>query len=247
MKAFTYMKEIQNRLKIIILTFFLNICVLIFYKEPIFFILGQYQENNLPYFITTSLTEIFFAFFKLSLLMGLYFTIPIILIQIWAFLTPGLYQYEYQALKKFIYLSIFLYIVCTITTQYIIVPNCWKFFSSLEIKGQESIINIYLETRLKEYLEFYINIFLTLNIIFQSFLVFLILIKNLKINQIVRRRNYIYLTFCTMATIFSPPDVISQVVIGLGQLLIFEIFLFIMLINKGRVTGFEPVTFKATI
>jgi len=122
------MKELKYRGIFIFLTLLTNIVVIFSFKEELIFLLGQHQNTNFPHFITTNLPEVFLCFIKLSIFLGLYFTFPNILLQCWFFLRPALYKYEYQLIKNFLWISIFLFFLGSFSVYNIILPYSWKFF-----------------------------------------------------------------------------------------------------------------------
>lgn len=231
MKVTRYFLEIYNRLLILLLTWGLNFFILFYYKEQIVYILGQHQETTFPYFISTSLTEIFFVYIKLSSFLAFYFAYPIIVIQLALFIIPGLYKYEYLVVRNFLLLSIMLYIGTTIFTYKVFLPYCWKFFSSFQLKAEESLISLHLEARIEDYLSFFFETYFLLNAILHIFLIFLFLLYKITLNYILKYRKLFYLLFFIFATLMTPPDVISQIIVGLFFLVFFEIFLFSLFLS----------------
>lgn len=231
MKVTRYFLEIYNRFLIILLTWSLNFFVLFYYKEQIVYILGQHQEATFPYFISTNLTEIFFVYLKLSSFLAFYFAYPIIVAQIALFIIPGLYKYEYLIVRNFFLLSILLYTATTVFTYKIFLPYCWKFFSSFQLKAEESLISLHLEARIADYLSFFFETYFLLNVILHIFLIFLFLLYKVTLNYILKYRKLFYLLFFLFATLMTPPDVISQIVVGIFFLVFFEIFLFSLFLS----------------
>lgn len=231
-KVTTYFLEIYNRILVLLLTWVLNFFVLYSYKEEIVYLLGQHQENIFPYFISTNLTEIFFVFIKLSFFLAFYFLYPVLLIQIALFLLPGLYLYEYTVLRNLFFLSIIFYVLTTYFTYGVFLPYCWKFFNSFQLNAEESFVSIHLETRIADYLNFFIESFLLLNIVLHIFLVFLFFLHKVTLNFIVKYRKFFYLSFFIFATLLTPPDIFSQIIIGIFFISSFEIFLFSLFLSK---------------
>lgn len=237
MKVTRHFLEIYNRLLILLLTWGLNFFVLFYYKEQIVYILGQHQETTFPYFISTSLTEVFFVYLKLSSFLAFYFAYPIIVIQLALFIIPGLYKYEYLVIRNFLLLSIMLYIGTTIFTYKVFLPYCWKFFSSFQLEAEESLISLHLEARIADYLSFFFETYFLLNAILHIFLIFLFLLYKTTLNSILKYRKLFYLLFFLFATLMTPPDVISQIVVGLFFLGFFEIFLFSLFLSSEYKKG----------
>ena len=237
MKVTTYFLEIYKRLLVLLLTWILNFLVLYFYKEEIVYLLGQHQQNNFPYFISTNLTEIFFVFIKLSFFLAFYFLYPILLIQLALFFIPALYRYEFLIIRNLFFVSIFLYITTTFFTYNIFLPYCWKFFNSFQINAEESLVSIHLETKIADYLNFFIETFLLLNIVLHFFLVFVFFLQKLTLNFIIKYRKLFYLSFFIFATLVTPPDVFSQILIGFVFVFSFEVFLYSLFLSKEYKKG----------
>jgi len=237
MKITRYFLEIYNRFIILFLTWSLNFFVLFYYKEQIVYILGQHQEATFPYFISTSLTEIFFVYLKVSSFLAFYFAYPIIVIQLALFIIPGLYKYEYLIVRNFFLLSILLYIGTTFFTYKIFLPYCWKFFSSFQLKAEESLVSLHLEARIADYLSFFFETYFLLNAILHIFLIFLFLLYKITLNYILKYRKLFYLLFFIFATLMTPPDMISQIIVGIFFLVFFEIFLFSLFLSDEYKKG----------
>nr|AHX24936.1 sec-independent protein translocase [Nannochloropsis oceanica] len=232
MKVTNYFLEIYYRLWILFLTWLLNFLVAYTYKEEIVYLLGQHQQNIFPYFISTNLTEIFFVFIKLSFFLGFYFLYPIFLIQLALFLIPALYKYEYLIIRNLFFISILLYTITTCFTYEIFLRYCWKFFNSFQLNAEDNLVSIHLETRIADYLNFFIETFLLLNIVLHIFLVFILFLYRITLNYIIQYRKFFYLAFFLFATLITPPDIVSQIIVGFIFFMSFEIFLFSLFLSK---------------
>lgn len=234
MRIKIYLLEIYNRLLISLFTILTNFIIFYSYKEQVIYMLGQHQQNLFPYFISTGLTEIFFIFIKLSAFLAFYFSYPIILIQTGLFLVPALYKYEYKIILNYLLLSLALYFSTTLIAYEYFIPYCWKFFSSFQMKADESLVSIHLETRISDYLNFFFEIFISLNIVLHLLLTFLIFLHKFTLDSIVAYRKLIYLLLFVFATALTPPDIISQIVTGAFFIIAFELFLFSLFFSKEK-------------
>jgi sec-independent protein translocase protein TatC len=233
MKVLSYITEIKNRVLITTWTLLTNMAVLVKYNEELYFLLARHQENTIPYFITTNLPEIFVSLIKISLFLSLYFSFITIIIQIWLFILPGLYQNEYKTMKTLIIQSVILYTLGTLTVYKVFVPYCWDFFTGFELKTEETILKIHLETRLNEYLNFFIKISVSLTVLFQGIILIILLIKNIRATLLTKYRKLFYVFLFTIATMFTPPDVFSQITVGLFLISSFELFLLTVYITNA--------------
>lgn len=237
MKVKQYFFELYQRLFVLLFTLVLNFSVLFFYKEQLIYLIGQHQESVIPSFISTSLTEIFIVFIKLSFFLAFYFSYPVILAQLCFFLIPGLYKYEYKIIRNFFIVSIILYLITTLFIAKIFLPSCWKFFASFQLQATKNLVSLQLEPRIDDYLNFFFETFLMLNLVLHVFLIFIFFLRKVTLDFIVKHRRFFYLTFFLFATFLTPPDISSQVFVGLMFLVFFEIFLLSMFITKEYKKG----------
>lgn len=237
MKIKVYIKELQYRLFFTSLTFIINTFIIYKYKEQLIFLLGQHQNSNFPHFITTNLPEVFFCILKLSFFLGFYCSFPVVFLQSWLFIGPALYKYEYKTVKKFLILSICLFILGCFFVYKIILPYCWVFFSAFELNYEENGINLQLETRLQEYLNFFLHILYTLNISTNFCLFLCFFLFTLPVTTLAKQRKIIYFLCFLVSTLITPPDIISQIFIGIFLMLIYEFFVFSLLVIQEYKKG----------
>jgi len=237
MKIKAYMKEFQYRLFFAFFTFILNTFMIYYFKEELIFLLAQHQNTNFPHFITTNLPEVFFCFIKLSVFLGLYFAFPILLFQCWFFFCPALYKYEYEITKNFLLISICLFVLGTFSVYKVLLPYCWTFFSAFELNYEESGVNIQLETRLHEYLNFFIQLLYTLNITIASCIFIGFLLFKFPISTLIKLRKIVYLLCFVAATVITPPDITSQLFTGLVLVFVYESFMFSLFLTQEYKKG----------
>ena len=102
------------------------------------------------------------------------------------------------------------------------------------MKADESIVSIHLETRISDYLNFFFEIFVSLNIALHLLLAFLIFLQKFTLDTIISHRKLIYLLLFVFATLITPPDIFSQILVGVFFLLAFELFLFSIFLSKEK-------------
>ena len=113
-----------------------------------------------------------------------------------------------------------------------IIPYFSEFFLCFYEKNNTSTVlfQTFLEPKLTEYISFILNIFLYTTLFFQIPIVFTIC---LQINLLIKYRKILYIIVLLVATIITPPDVITQILLSLPIycLIEFSIFLRILIIN----------------
>lgn len=229
-----YLNEIKHNLYIYCFLFILIFVINYFYYDQILYMLIKpvIKFKKIEYFILTTLTEAFITKLHISCFISLTIWLIIISIHIWFFIAPGLYKYENtKILQLFFILIIYNYIVLIIIFNTII-PYFSEFFLCFYEKNNTSTVlfQTFLEPKLTEYISFILNIFLYTTLFFQIPIVFTIC---LQINLLIKYRKILYIIVLLVATIITPPDVITQILLSLPIycLIEFSIFLRILIIN----------------
>ena len=83
--------------------------------------------------IFTGLHEGFFTQIKVAFFTSISISLPIILMQVWKFVAPGLYKNERNAMLPFMIATPFLFILGAAMVYYMVIPLAWQFFLSFEI------------------------------------------------------------------------------------------------------------------
>merc|ERR1712076_24073 len=216
-----YLNEIKNRIFLISL-FYTIFFIFLYYYKDILLKLNILLNNKFHYFIFTSITELFTIYIDLVFFVAnliLYFQINYHLI---CFLINGLYLNEYSYLKLFFFYSILIGIINFIICNVFIFPTLVEFFLSYQLNN-----NFYFEAKIYEYLNFYKKIYINSFVQFQlSTIVFLMLNvarNNFNKKIFAKNRKNIYFTCLIIATILTPPDILSQIVFCFFLLNTFEI------------------------
>ena len=102
-----------------------------FLAEPLATVLRE-QGNPDPHLIYTQLYEAFFTRIKVAFFGGAFIAFPVIAIQIWLFVAPGLYRSEKRALLPFLVATPVLFLLGAALAYYFVFPFAWRFFASFQ-------------------------------------------------------------------------------------------------------------------
>ena len=127
-------------------------------------------------FIYTALQEAFFTELKIAFFFALFFSFPLISIQIWKFIAPGLYKNEKHAFLPFLIATPFLFFAGGAMVYFFISPIAWKFFLSYQ-NINTSGIPIRLEAKMGEYLSLMMRFIFAFGLAFQLPVVLTLLAK----------------------------------------------------------------------
>ena len=233
-----YLLEIKNRLCLLAITWLSTMIISYFYKETLLFLLTQSFVNSLSsyftvfYFIFTDVTEIFSVYLQLIIFLSIQTTFLYLLYHLFVFLSPAFFKYEYYYIYLIFKTILIVWLFSVIISNSFLINLTWNFF--LSFQGLSSV-NLHFEAKLSEYLTFYITLYYLCVFYCQIFtFVFLFLgYINTKILYIKKLRKLYYYIFVIFSTILSPPEILSQVLIGLSLVFIYEFFLFIFMLKTS--------------
>ena len=157
-----------------------------------------------------------------------FFRSPLLLIQIYKFIAPGLYKNEKKALLPYLISTPILFLLGGLLVYYLVMPLAIKFFLSFETMGSTSNLPIQLEAKVNEYLSLIMRLIFAFGISFQLPILLNLLARIGVVNSeyLRKRRRYVIVIIFTIMTILTPPDPITQVGLAIPLLLLYELSIF---------------------
>lgn len=198
-----------------------------FLVQPLADAMGPGDSQRLIY---TSLTEAFFTYVRVALFAGVFLTFPVLLIQIWGFIAPGLYKNERKAFLPFLLATPALFFLGGACVYYAVLPMAWPFFLSFQTTAGETALPIQLEARVGEYLDLIMTLIFAFGLCFQLPVVFTLLGRAgiLTPDHLVKSRKYAVIVIFIVAAILTPPDIISQIFLAIPLLGLYELSILLM-------------------
>ena len=237
---YNYFFEFQNRTIYIFIMFFSLVILSYCYKEALFYFLVKpvflsTKGKTSLYFIYTHITEVFMTYFRVSLLSGLYLTLPYLFFQAWKFFLPGFYYSEQSFLNAAFFYSFFIWLITSVLIFLFFLPYLWLFFSEFQLSSIPGTVPFFFEAKLDEYIFFVTRTFFGISLLSQFFSLTLYILfqytqKDLK--NIKNLRSYLYVTTFIFACLVTPPDVISQLIIAIPFILFYEALVFYLLLKN---------------
>ncbi|MCI5054027.1 MAG: twin-arginine translocase subunit TatC [Pelagibacteraceae bacterium] len=226
--------ELRSRLLKSIIFLIITFIVCYIFSDKIYnFLVDPYAQavkgdGNNRRLIFTALHETFLTYLKLAFFAAFFFSCPLILMQIWKFVAPGLYKDEKLALLPFLIATPVLFLLGGMLVYYLIMPLAIKFFLSFETTAINGSLPIQLEAKVNEYLSLVMRLILAFGISFQLpvFLTLLAKVGFITSEYLKTRRKYVVIIIFSMAAILTPPDPITQIGLALPLLLLYEISIF---------------------
>lgn len=219
---------LELRQRIIYCFFFMTsvFAVIFYYSDIVYDLFSIPIKNQLPensQIISTQITSTFTVPLKLAINLSLIISIPYIILNIWLFISPGLYWKEKKIVLPFIIASIILFLIGLMFAFYIICPFALNFFMTCAPSNVTIMISI------DNYINFMFNIMIASGCSFQIPVAINFIIKNeiTTKKELSKKRPYIIILAFIIGMILTPPDVISQILLAVPIWFLFEIGLFV--------------------
>jgi sec-independent protein translocase protein TatC len=182
-------------------------------------------------FIYTNLSEAFLTELKVALYSALFLTTPLFSFQLYRFIAVGLFKQE-RYLAIFYLLAahlLFFFGICIV--YFYLMPIAWSFFINYQFTSFDTL-NLVLNPKISEYLDLTLQLMLAFGIAFQLpiIIIFLCQVGLIHVDSLKKYRRQAIVVIFALAAVLTPPDIISQVVLAVPLLLLYEIS--ILICNK---------------
>ena len=187
--------------------------------------------------IFTALHETFITYLKLAFFAAIFLGSPMILVQIWKFVAPGLYNNERKALLPYLIATPILFFLGGMLIYYLVMPLAINFFLSFETLGNADSLPIQLEAKVNEYLSLIMRLIFAFGLSFQLpvLLNLLARVGIIDSEYLKKRRKYFIVIIFAAAAILTPPDPITQIGLAIPLLILYELsILSVKIIEKKR-------------
>ena len=183
------------------------------------------NDENSRRLIFTALHETFITYLKVAFFSAIFIGSPILLIQIYKFIAPGLYKNEKKAILPYLIFTPILFLLGGLLVYYLVMPLAIKFFLSFETSGTTTTLPIQLEAKVNEYLSLIMRLIFAFGISFQLPILLNLLARTgvVNSNYLKRTRRYVIVIIFSVAAILTPPDPITQIGLAIPLLLLYEL------------------------
>ena len=213
----SHLSELRKKLMVSVICFFVAMSICLAKAE---FIANQLLNLAEGFkFVYVAPAELLMAYIKISIICGIIIAFPIICYQLWTFIRPGLTRRERKAVFFIMTFGMLLFFCGAFFSYKIMLPVTLKYFAGLSTEDSiNSMISV------QNYLNFVINMLLTFGVVFELPVVIIMLTYLGIINPKVLRkqRKYVVLVTFILAAIITPPDVVSQAMVAVPMLVLFE-------------------------
>ncbi len=179
--------------------------------------------NGAAKLVYTKLYEAFFVQLKIAVFGGFFCSFPIIANQLWAFVAPGLYAKEKKALLPFLLATPVLFLMGASLAYYVVMPTAFHFF--LKFQGSLGGVEVEALPGIDSYLSLVMQFILAFGISFLMPVLVMLLNRAGIVSraQLIGMRRYMIVAAVALAAVLTPPDALSQVMLAVPLILLYEI------------------------
>jgi len=227
--------ELRTRLmrSVMALAVCFGVC-LYFAGDILAFLLRPLAVAGQQKLVYTKLYGQFFVELKVSLFAAFFLSFPIIANQIWAFVAPGLYAKEKRAFLPFIWATPILFTAGGALAYFVVMPTAFRWM--LGFQGSHGGVQIEALPNSEDYLGLVMQFILAFGVSFLLPILLLLLNRAGIVTraQLAGARRYVIVAITALSAVITPPDVVSQLMLAVPLLFLFEGALLVMRFTESK-------------
>jgi sec-independent protein translocase protein TatC len=219
----SHLVELRDRLLRAILAVVLVFLCLFPWANDLYALLARPMlEALLPaggQMIATDVVGVFLVPVKVALLVAFVIALPYVLYQAWAFVAPGLYAHERRLVLPLVFASSLLFMIGMAFAYFLVFPVVFKFMASIAPEGVAWMTDI------EKYLSFVLTTFIAFGVTFEVPVIVIVLVRAglVSLEKLKEMRPYVIVGAFVVGAIFTPPDVLSQVMLAVPLWILYEL------------------------
>ncbi len=218
----SHLVELRDRLIRAMLSILIVFLCLFPWAKDLYALLAQPLLATLPkggQMIATDVVGVFLVPMKVALMVAFLIALPYVLYQIWAFVAPGLYTHEKRLALPLVGVSVVLFFTGMAFAYFLVFPTVFGFMSKVAPEGVAWMTDI------EKYLSFVMSTFVAFGVAFEVpvIVVVLVLVGVVDLATLKEWRSYVIVGAFVIAAIFTPPDVVSQLMLAIPLCLLYEL------------------------
>lgn len=218
----SHLVELRDRLIRALLSIAVVFLCLFPWAKDLYSLLAQPLLSKLPsggQMIATDVVGVFLVPMKVALMVAFLIALPYILYQVWAFVAPGLYAHEKRLALPLVASSVLLFFVGMAFAYFLVFPTVFGFMASIAPEGVAWMTDI------EKYFSFVMGTFVAFGVAFEVPVIVVVLVSAglVELNTLKEWRPYVIVGAFVVGAIFTPPDVVSQLMLAVPLCLLYEL------------------------
>ncbi|HET7560765.1 MAG TPA: twin-arginine translocase subunit TatC [Rhodanobacteraceae bacterium] len=219
---FAHLLELRSRLIKAIACVVLVLACLVPFANRLYGWLAEPLVKRLPvgaHLIATQVASPFITPLKLAFYTALFVSMPVIVYQLWAFVSPGLYRQEKRLARPLLVASILLFYAGCAFAYFLVLPAAFRFLTMVTPPGVEMMTDI------THYLDFVMMVFFAFGLCFEIPVIEVIVAATgfVSVQQLKSWRRYAIVVAAVIAAAITPPDITSMLMLLVPMVILYEL------------------------
>ncbi|MEO5829129.1 MAG: twin-arginine translocase subunit TatC [Rhodanobacter sp.] len=219
---FSHLLELRTRLLKACATILIVLLALVPFANHLYTELAAPLVARLPagaHLIATEVASPFVTPLKLAFYASLFISMPMILFQLWAFVSPGLYKHEKRLARPLLAAALVLFYVGCAFAYFLVLPAAFRFLTAVTPEGVEMMTDI------THYLDFVMLMFFAFGLCFEVPVAVVVLaaVGIVDVHKLRSGRRYAIVGAFAIAAFITPPDITSMIMLAIPMCLLYEI------------------------
>ncbi len=219
---FSHLLELRSRLLKAALSVLVVLVALVPVANRLYTELAAPLVARLPqgaHLIATEVASPFITPLKLAFYTAMFVCMPIIVYQLWAFVSPGLYKREKRLARPLLIAAVSLFYVGCAFAYFLVLPAAFRFLTAVVPSGVEMMTDI------THYLDFVLLMFFAFGLCFEVPVAVVVLaaLGVVDVHKLRRGRRYAIVGAFAVAAVITPPDIVSMVMLAIPMCLLYEL------------------------
>ncbi|EMG9583565.1 TPA: Sec-independent protein translocase subunit TatC [Klebsiella oxytoca] len=221
----THLIELRKRLINSILAILVIFLALVYFANDIYQLVSAPLIRQMPVGATMIATDVaspFFTPIKLTFMVSIILSVPVILYQVWAFVAPALYKHERRLVMPLLVSSTLLFYIGMAFAYFVVFPLAFGFLTHAAPEG------VQVSTDIRSYLDFVMALFIAFGVSFEVpvAIVLLCWMGVTTPEDLRKKRPYVLVGAFVVGMLLTPPDVFSQTLLAIPMYCLFEVGVF---------------------
>ncbi|WP_312984503.1 Sec-independent protein translocase subunit TatC [Atlantibacter sp.] len=229
----SHLIELRKRLLNCVIAILAIFLALVYFANDIYQLVSAPLISQMPQGATMIATDVaspFFTPIKLTMMVSVILSAPVILYQVWAFIAPALYKHERRLVVPLLVSSTLLFYIGMAFAYFVVFPLAFGFLT------HTAPVGVVVSTDIASYLSFVMALFLAFGVSFEVpvAIVLLCWLGVTTPDDLRKKRPYVLVGAFVVGMLLTPPDVFSQTLLAIPMYFLFEVGVFFARFYVGK-------------
>ncbi len=227
-----HLKELRNRVLICVIVLVVGFCACLGIAPRLVTLFTDMGQDFGYVFVYIAPQELLMEYFSMAFVGSLIISFPVLAYHIYSFCSPGLTKKERSYIKIGLVSGTVFFVLGITFARLVSIPFMLRFLISFT--GE---VDVAASISIQQYISFLLTVFLIFGIVFEMPVVTVVLtaLGILRAEWLAKGRKIMIVAIFFLAAVITPPDVISQILIAVPMLLLYEIsILLCRVVGKKR-------------